>query len=309
MNVRGASQPITAVGLLNLFALYVIWSSTYLAIRIAVREDSGFPPFFMSGLRILTAGLLLLAIAAALRARMRVSRRELGVLALCSVLLWIGGNGLVSWAEQRAHSGYAALLVGSMPIWVATMEAVLDRRVPSAALILALCVGFAGVALLAIPVLAVGAPADVTAVLALLIAPISWGAGSLLQKRRPIAVGTLASAAYQNLIGGTALLLIAVVAGEPTPSPIAEAWVAWAYLVVFGSILGFTAFLQVLRLLSMNIAMTYAYVNPVGAVVLGRLLLDEPVTPFTVAGAALVLLGVAGVFREQLRLPPAVATA
>ena len=88
------------------------------------------------------------------------------------------------------------------------------------------------------------------------------------------------------------------------PHPIPEAWAAWAYLVVFGSILGFTAFLQALKLLPMNIAMTYAYVNPVGAVLLGRVVLGEPITPLTVAGAALVLVGVAGVFREQMRPVP-----
>src|SRR5439155_4133568 len=182
---------------------------------------------------------------------------------------------------QRANSGYAALLVGSMPIWVAAMEALLDRRMPSLAMMAALCVGFAGVALLAAPVLVTGVPADVAAVVALIAAPISWGAGSLLHQRRPSDLGTLASAAYQNLIGGSALLLIAVVSAEPLPHPIPEAWAAWAYLVVFGSILGFTAFLQALKLLPMNIAMTYAYVNPVGAVLLGRVVLGEPITPLT----------------------------
>lgn len=304
MSARPARQPITAAGLLNLFALYIIWSSTYLAIRIAVREDSGFPPFYMSGLRILAAGVALLAIGFVVRTRLRVTRNELGVLALTAVLLWIGGNGLVSWAEQRAHSGYAALLVGSMPIWVAAMEALLDRTAPSLTLIGALIVGFAGLALLVGPVLAQGVPADVAAVIALLLAPLSWGAGSLLQKRRPVSLGTLVTAGYQNLIGGSALLLVAVLAREPLPHPIPEAWAAWVYLIVFGSIVGFTAFLQVLKQLPMKIVMTYAYVNPVGAVLLGWLLLDEPITPLTVVGAALVLLGVAGVFREQMRAAP-----
>jgi drug/metabolite transporter (DMT)-like permease len=301
---RATAHPITALGLLNLAALYVVWSSTYLAIRIAVREDSGFPPFYMSGLRIVVAGVLLLAIALAARTRLRVGRGELAVLAVSALLLWIGGNGLVSWAEQRANSGYAALLVGSMPIWVASMEALLDRRMPSLAMMAALFVGFAGVALLAAPVVVAGVPGDVAAVVALIAAPISWGAGSLLHQRRPGHLGTLASAAYQNLIGGSALVLIAVVSAEPLPHPLPEAWAAWAYLVAIGSILGFTAFLQALKLLPMNIAMTYAYVNPVGAVLLGRLVLGEPITPLTVGGAVLVLVGVAGVFREQLRPLP-----
>lgn len=301
MSARTDRQPIPAAGLLNLFAVYVIWSSTYLAIRVAVREDSGFPAFAMAGSRILISALVLLAIGILVRTRLRLTRAELTVLAISGVLLWVGGNGLVTWAEQRAHSGYAALLVGSMPIWVAVVEAVLDRRPPSLSLMLALLVGFAGLALLVGPVLATGAPADVLAVVALLVAPLTFAAGSILQKRRPVGVGTLASAGYQGLVGGTALLALALLTGEPFPDPIPEAWAAWAYLIVFGSVLGFTAYIQVLRLLPMNIAATYAYVNPVGAVILGRLVLDEPITPPALAGAALILLGVAGVFREQLR--------
>jgi drug/metabolite transporter (DMT)-like permease len=294
-------QPIPAAGLLSLLAVYVIWSSTYLAIRIAVREDSGFPPFAMAGSRILISALIMLAIGVILRTRLRLTRDELVILAVSGVLLWVGGNGLVTWAEQRAHSGYAALLVGSMPIWVATIEAIVDRRPPSLALVAALLVGFAGLALLVGPVIATGAPADVLAVMALLVAPMTFAGGSILQKRRPVAVGTLGSAGYQALVGGTVLLLFAVATGEPVPRPIPEATLAWAYLILFGSVLGFTAYIQVLRSLPMNIAATYAYVNPVGAVVLGWLMLNEPVTLSTIAGAALVLLGVAGVFREQLR--------
>src|SRR5439155_21615057 len=158
--VRARPQALTAAGLVNLVALYVIWSSTYLAIRIAVREDSGLPPFYMSGLRILVAGVVLLGIGLATRTRLRVTREQLAFLAVTAVLVWIGGNGLVSWGEQRANSGYAALLVGSMPIWVAAMEAMLDRTVQSWTLIAALCVGFAGLALLVGPVLASGAPGD-----------------------------------------------------------------------------------------------------------------------------------------------------
>lgn len=287
----------------------MVWSSTYLAIRIAVREDSGFPPFAMASLRVLVAGAVLLAVAVAFKTRLRISKQELGILAVAAVLLWVGGNGLVTWAEQRAHSGYAALLVGSMPIWIAVMEAALDRKAPSPRLIAALLVGFAGLGLLTGPVLVTGAIADVAAVLALLAAPMSWGAGSLLLKRRPAGVGPLAIAGYQNMIGAVALSLAALLTGEPVPNPTPEAWTAWAYLVVFGSIVAFTAYVQVLRLLPMSVISTYAYVNPVGAVVLGTLVLDEPLAPLTIAGAALVLLGVAGVFREQLRSAPRAAAA
>ncbi len=318
--MRLASRQSTSLtGLLSLAVVYVVWSTTYLAIRIAVRPDSGFPPFTMAGLRIVVAGFIMLALGALFGAvqraaghetdsRFRVTPAEAAVLAVSGILLWLGGNGLVSWAEQRAASGYAALLVGSTPIWVATMEAAIDRKPPSISLVAALATGLAGVALLAAPVLASGAPADVAALIALIGAPMCWGAASLLLKRRPVHAG-IAGYGYQSLIGGASLLLVALLAQEPTPDPTPEAWMAWAYLVVFGSVVAFTAYSQALRSLPITLVMTYTYVNPVGAVLLGRLLLGEPITPFTVAGAALVLLGVAGVFRQQLRPVPTVTSA
>jgi drug/metabolite transporter (DMT)-like permease len=283
-----------------------VWSSTYLAIRIAVREGSGFPPFTLSSLRVLAAGLILLTLGLIFRARFRLSREQFVLLAVTGVLLWVGGNGLVTWAEQHAHSGYAALLVGSMPIWIAVMEATLDRKLPSWQLVVGLAIGFTGLAVLTAPVLATAGPADAAAVVALLAAPLCWGAGSLILKRRHVGLSPLTTAGYQHLIGGVALFVVAFVRAEPTPEPTFEAWVAWGYLVVFGSVVAFTAYLQALRQLPMSLVSTYTYVNPVGAVILGVLVLDEPVTALTVVGAALVLLGVAAVFRAQMRSVPLV---
>ena len=137
--------------------------------------------------------------------------------------------------------------------------------------------------------------------IALLVAPLTWGAGSILQKRGLWASGRSPALVIRALLEAPPCFCSPSLAGEPVPQPIPEAWAAWAYLVVFGSLVAFTAYIQVLRLLPMNIVATYAYVNPVGAVILGWLFLNEPITLLTVAGAALVLLGVAGVFREQLR--------
>jgi drug/metabolite transporter (DMT)-like permease len=114
----------------------------------------------------------------------------------------------------------------------------------------------------------------------------------------------IASASYQNVIGGIALLVVAVARAEPVPQPTTEAWIAWAYLMVFGSLVAFTAYLQALRQLPISLVSTYAYVNPVGAVILGIVVLDEPISALTLVGATLVLLGVAAVFRAQLRAPP-----
>jgi drug/metabolite transporter (DMT)-like permease len=278
--------------------LYFAWSTTYLAIRIAVREGSGFPPFFMSGSRLLAAGPILLLIALALGRSLRVSRRDWGTIVAAGLLLWIGGNGLVTWAEQFAESAYAALLIGAMPIWTSVIEALLDRTWPSPRLAMALLIGFAGVAVLTIPELRAAEGSDLLAVLALLVAPISWGAGAVLQGRRKISAAPLASAGFQQLVGGAAFILIALAVGEPTPNPTPAAWGGWAYLVLVGG-LAFLSFTEGLRLLPTRIVMTYAYVNPVGAALLGWWLLDESITWWTAAGAALVIAGVAGVFRER----------
>jgi drug/metabolite transporter (DMT)-like permease len=294
-------RPIPWVGLGYLLVVYVVWGSTYLAIRIAVREGAGFPPFTMGAMRILAAGALLLLWAAASGRPLRLTRRELLVLAGSGLLLWVGGNGLVVWAEQRAASSYAALLVSSAPVWVALLEAALDRRVPSALLVASLLVGLAGVALLAVPALAAGSTVDVASATALILAAVTWGLGSVLQRRQPVGVPPLVSAGYQLLFGAGGLALAALAAREPLPTPTPEAWGAWGYLVVAGSLLGFTSYVQVLRLLPTTVAMTYAYVNPVIAVLLGALILGEAITPWMLGGMALVLLGVAGVFHARYR--------
>ncbi len=295
------TQSVPVIGLAYLVVVYLVWGSTYLAIRIAVGGETGFPPFMMSGGRVLVAGLILLLWSVARGQRVRLSRDEMAVLAASGLLLWVGGNGLVVWAEQRADSGYAALLVSSTPIWVAIMESALDRRPPTLLLATSLLVGLGGVGLLTAPALLTGGQADPASALALVLASVAWGAGSLLQHRRPVGVGPLASSAYQHLAGSLGFLVLIALAREPLPTPTAEATLAWGYLIVFGSLLGFTSFVQALRLLPANIAMTYAYVNPAIAVALGALILREPVTAWTAAGMAGVLLGVAGVFHDRYR--------
>jgi drug/metabolite transporter (DMT)-like permease len=284
---------------LYLLAVYVAWGSTYLAIRIAVREGTGFPPFTMAASRSLLAGVLLLLGLGLLGQRQWPTRRDFVVLAASGTLLWVGGNGLVVWAEQKAESAYAALLVSSAPVWVAVLEGALDRRVPSPLLIASLAAGLAGVGLLMAPALLHGAAADPVSAGALTLASVTWGAGSLLQRRCPVGISGLASAGYQLVLGGVGLAVVALLAREPWPTPSGEAWLAWTYLVLIGSLVGFTSYVQVLRLLPTPAAMTYAYVNPVIAVLLGWLVLHEAIGLWTLGGMALVLLGVAGVFRDR----------
>jgi drug/metabolite transporter (DMT)-like permease len=254
----------------------------------------------MAAMRVLVAGVVLLAASHLLmRHRVRLTRTEVAVLAASGLLMWLGGNGLVVWAEQRAQSGYAAVVVGSTPIWVAAVDALLDRRPPSLGLVLALVLGLIGVAVLSGLFTAPIADVDLGAFAALLGAALTWSLGTILQRRRPVEVSPQVSSAYQLLVGGAGFLVLTLLAREPAPTPTPQAWLAWAYLVVFGSLLAFTAYITMLRLLPANVAMTYSYVNPAVAVFLGWLLLGEPLTALTVFGVALVLVGVGGVYRAR----------
>jgi drug/metabolite transporter (DMT)-like permease len=297
-------RPLDPTGLLNLAVVYVVWGSTYLAIRVAVREGAGFPPFMMGATRVLLAGGILLLWAGLRGKRLRLTRQELFVVAGSGLLLWFGGNGLLVWAEQRAASGYAALIIASTPVWVATIESLLDRRSPSWLLVGSLMIGFVGIGVLTVPVLRAGGSGDLSSAAALLLGALSWGTGSVLQSRRRVDLPHRVNAGYQQVFGGIGFVLAALVFREPLPTPSSQAWLAWIYLVVIGSVFAFTAYVQALRLLPTNVVMTYAYVNPVIAVILGWLILRESISIWTVAGAGLVLLAVAGVFRDRFARAP-----
>lgn len=287
-------------GLTHLLVVYLVWGSTYLAIRIAVQEGSGFPPFTMGAMRLLIAGAVILLFARVRGASLRPRPGELFVLAASGLLLWLGGNGLVTFAEQRAASGYSALLMGTVPIWVAMMEAGLDRKAPSWRLMGALVVALTGMGLLSVPSLS-GRTAVVPwwVLVLLVIAPVSWALGSVVQHRKPVALSPVVSSGYQQIFGGLGFLGASAAAGESMPHPTVAAWWAWGYLVVFGSLLAYTSFVAALKLLPTAIVMTYAYVNPVIAVGLGWLMLGETITGWTISGTALILLGLVGVFQSN----------
>jgi drug/metabolite transporter (DMT)-like permease len=295
------SKRFPLVGLINLFVTYVVWGSTYLAIRVAVREGAGWGPFWMGAMRVLVAALLLFGFNALRGARLKPTRGELGILAATGILLWVGGNGAVNWAEQRIDSGLAALIVGTMPIWVALMESLIDRRRPSLLLSVSLVVGFAGLVVLTYPMWEDGVKADLVGVVAVIFAAVSWGFGSIMVNRRPLRFDPIVISGWQQLAGGVGFVIVALMASEPAPQPTAQAWGAWAYLVVFGSLLAYTCFVFALRLLPTTVVMTYAYVNPVIAVLLGWVILSEPITGFTIVGMALIVAGVYGVFRDKGR--------
>jgi len=290
-------KKITPAGLINLLIVYFVWGSTYLAIRVGIRSGSGFQPFWFGGLRVLVAGTILLLLGVIRGKDIRPNKKDIKVLIASGFLLWIGGNGLVVLAEQRIDSGIAALVVASTPIWVALFESILDKRMPSLLLIGSLIVGFGGIIVLSLPLLTSGVRADILSILAVMLASFSWSSGLVLQTRQPVSLSRGVSSAYQQLFGGVFFALIALLAREPLPTPTTEAWLAWGYLVIFGSIFAFTAFVSALQQLPTSLVTTYAYVNPVIAVLLGWLILREPITPWTIIGGLFVLIGVTGIFR------------
>jgi drug/metabolite transporter (DMT)-like permease len=293
-------KSISTKGLLNLFVVYLVWGGTFLFIRLAVHEGSGFPPFAMAGSRTLCASIILFALAKALGYPLRITGPELRILVLTGILLWLGGNGLVAWAERHVNSGYAALVIGTTPIWPIIIESISERRPPSLLLVFSMLIGFLGLAVLVTPVLKQGIRADAASTVALLLAAICWSSGSLLLQRRPPQAPLVLISAYQQLFGGLALTAAMILSGEPWPQPTATAWLGWAYLVIAGSLISFTSYMIAVRTLPISVVMTYAYVNPVTAVLLGWLVLGEPITLSMVLGMGLILTGVFGVFRKRI---------
>ena len=300
-------RKLQASGLFHLMIVYIVWSSTYLAIRIAVSETGGFPPFFMGASRLVVAGIILLMIGKLGKNRIKPTPNEIRILTLSGLALWVGGNGLVMLDEQSAASGFAALMVSASPIWAAAMEWAITRKPPSVMLLVSLLLGFLGVGVLMTPSLLSNSSTSILAGITLILGSVCWSAGSVYQARHPVALSASVMSAYQHLFASFGFLLLALITGEPYPAPSSGAWIAWGYLIVFGSILAFTSYLLTLRLLPLDIAMTYAYVNPVLALVLGWWLLDETITSWTVAGAVMVVIGVVGVFKHKFQVAANVA--
>ncbi len=281
--------------LLALAGVYLIWSSTYLAMRYAV---AGLPPLLMGGVRFITAGVVLLAI---LRARgLPLPPRRVWLWSLpAGALLFLVGNGFVALAERKLSSGLAAVVCATMPLWAAALGLFTGARASRRELV-GMLLGLGGVALLGGGDLGAG---GLEAVL-LVLAPVGWALGSLLGRK--LAGHGMMAAATQMLCGGVLLLLTGLVLGERAPaSPSAAALGALAYLIVFGSLLGFSAYTYLLQHARPALAMSYAHVNPALAVVLGAAL-GEHVGPEAIAATGLIAAAVAVmVTRRRPALAPA----
>ena len=294
-----ASRRASAVNIwLALGLVYVVWGSTYLAIAIAVQT---LPPLFYSGVRFALAGLLLAAWLAFRRVDLRISRRELGGAAAVGILMLAGGNGLVNLAERTVPSGVAALIVASIPLWIVVYRMVAGERV-GRDLLAGVFLGLVGVAILVVPG-GLNGTIDPIGALMLFGATLSWALGTFLSPRLSTPRNALVSTVYQMLAGGVALILVALPKGEFAqidPATFsARSLIAFAYLVVFGSLVAYSAYTWLLQNASVSLVSTYAFVNPVVAVFLGALLLGEAITPTIVIGAAVIVVAVAFIIFRQ----------
>jgi drug/metabolite transporter (DMT)-like permease len=301
----GTAAARTAHVVIALATVYVLWGSTYLAMRLAIVT---IPPFLMAATRHFTAGVTLYTFAR-LRGAPRPEPAHWRSAAIIGALLLVLGNGGVVWAEQRVSSGMAALLICSEPMWIvlfAWMRRGGSR--PRPMVIAGLVLGMAGLVLLVRPGHGGDASVDRLGALAVLIASISWAAGSLYVQRAKLPSSPLLSTSMQMLCGGTLLGIVGTLAGEPAHVALsrisAGSVLAVLYLIVFGSLIGFTAYTWLLRSASPVLVSTYAYVNPVVAVFLGWLLVHEPVTTGMLLGAAIILGGVALITSASAKRAP-----
>jgi drug/metabolite transporter (DMT)-like permease len=285
----------------GLWIVYIVWGSTYLAIRVMVETV---PPLLGAGVRFAVAGAVMLAVLS-FRRRVKPTRAQL-LSALAVGLLLPGANAVVTVAEQEVPSNLAALLIASIPLWVLLMRRAAGEPVSPAG-IGAVLVGFAGVALLLQP----GEQSEGASLLALgacVFAAVMWASGSFASPRLRLPGDPLVSTGWQMLLGGLAITATGLATGEAGQVDLeafsARSLVALAYLIVFGSWLAFTAYAWLLQNAPISRVATYAYVNPVVAIVLGFLILDEVVTPVTIVGAAIIVVSVALVTRiESARRP------
>jgi drug/metabolite transporter (DMT)-like permease len=276
--------------------IYFVWGSTYLAIRIGVRE---MPPFLMAGLRFTAAGL-------AMYVWMRFSGtpspswKEWKGVTLLGTLMFLIDYACLFWAEQRIPSGIAAVILAMIPVCITLLEISLRTQAVSARLVIGLIVGLVGVGVLANPWASLGeAPLDHRGVVALLVACCGWSVGTIVTKRLVLPASKPMSAATQMLTGGVQLLILAALSGEIThfhgSAVSGKAWFSLIYLIIAGSIVAFTAYVWLLHYESPTRVGTYAYVNPIVAVILGGLLGGETIGARTILATILVLISVAAI--------------
>ena len=301
----GGSRPPTWKLLLAFSIIYLVWGSTFLAIRVGVREV---PPFLLAGMRFVLAGTILYAWMRT-KGTPSPTSREWTAASLLAVLIFVLDYGLLFWAERRVPSGIAAVMMATIPVFTVLSEILfLGTQRLTVRLAFALTVGIGGVAVLVSPSLSLGEVAvDTKGAIALVVAAISWSVAAALTRKLPLPASKPMSSAAQMLIGGVFLTVVSAALREFHgfhPQTVSRgAWIALAYLVVAGSIIAFTAYVWLIHHESPTKVGTYAYVNPVVAVALGYFLGGEAVGPRTLIGSLLVLASVVVITTATARKP------
>lgn len=306
MKEHSPTKAPTATLLAAFATIYLLWGSTYTAIRIVVET---LPPFLAAGVRFLIAGGLMLAVLAA-RGTPLPSRALWRHAAVTGTLMLVGGNGLVMWAERTISSGFTALLIALVPVWFALLDWARPHGVrPQFKTVAGIFVGFLGIALL---VQARGGFASMNGqwagALAIMISGFCWAGGTLVTKHQPNTASPWMTSAAQMLCGGVGLMLVAALRGEPWHTDWSRvsgrSVAALGYLIVFGSWIAYSAYVWLLHNTTPARLSTYAYVNPIIAVFLGWVLLGEKVNAGVLGAAAVIVLGVA-----TITVPPSTVTA
>jgi drug/metabolite transporter (DMT)-like permease len=282
-------------------AIYLIWGGTYLGMEIAIET---LPPFLMASLRFLIAGAILYAV---FRPRERPTWRHWVSAAVVGGFLLVGGNAMVAVAQERIDTGVAALIVATIPLWLALFDYAANGRRLAPQALLGIAVGFVGIALLIRP----GGDIDLVGAFICLLAPISWAVGSLYARGATLPRNLLLGSGMEMLAGGALLALVAFASGESFDlgAVSGRSWLALAGLIAFGSIVAYSCYVWLLQVAPTELVGTYAYVNPVIAVVLGTLFLGEAITFWVLLAGAAIVASVVLIVRAQTAKPELAAVA
>lgn len=290
-------RPAPALVATALLLIYVIWGSTYLAVRYALET---LPVFGMAGVRFCIAGAVLIGWAK-FRGAPWPTAKNLAATSVIGGAMFLGGNGMVVYAEQTLTSSMTALLIAAVPMWMVLFEALVERRRPPTRRIVGLLIGVGGVALLVDP----RGGLDPRGVLAMAVSTVTWAGGSIYARRAPLPTSGPMAAGLEMFCGGSLLLVVAGLTGETFGHPSGRSLVAMAYLLVFGSIVAFSAYSWLLRETSSALASTYAFVNPGVAVLVGWAFAGEPVSARMLGAGGIVVIAVIAITTAR----PVAATA
>ena len=304
LSIRRPSPRVRIV--LAFAAVYVIWGSTYLTIRLAIDT---MPPFLMAGARFLIAGLILFAFTHRRGApRERITWREWRSATIIGACLLLGGNGIVTWGEQYVHTGLASLIVATVPLWMALLAPLFGGSRVRRTAAIGVAIGLAGVVLLLRPG---GAAPTEWQTFVVPLSPLLWACGSLYAQRAPVPRQAFTATAMEMVAGGLLLGIVGLALGEAGHTHLnavsGSSLFAFAYLIVFGSLVAYSSYIWLLHHVSATAVSTYAYVNPLVAVMLGAVVLGEPITGLTVVAGLMIIVAVALILSSRVRVPGAAA--